>query len=152
VHESPSSFATYLQAAHNLQYDLGRLRPGHVLVVDDDADVRQTLAEGLRLAGFDVLEAETGAEGLQILREDARVGLVLLDLLMPGVDGWQFRDEQRIDPRLASVPTVITTGAPLDDVVDRELKADDYLLKPVGLEHLVSVVAHHVRHTDAVAA
>ncbi len=116
-----------------------------VLVVDDDAAVRETLSEGLRIAGFCVVEAGRGAEGLEILRNEPRIGLVLLDLLMPEMDGWRFRYEQRSDPRLASIPTIIATGAPLVEVIDGELRAADYLLKPIGLEHLVSVVAHYVR-------
>jgi CheY-like chemotaxis protein len=120
-------------------------QPGRVLLIDDDRDVREVLADGLRAAGFDVAEAATGAEGLRLLRNDTRVGLVLLDLMMPEMDGWRFRYEQRMDPRLAGIPTIITTGAPLGDVVDRELEASDYLLKPIGLQHLISVVAHYVR-------
>ena len=120
-----------------------------VLVIDDDEAVRETLADGLRQAGFDVLDSGNGAEALEILRNDGQIGLVLLDLLMPEMDGWRFRHEQRSDPRLAAIPTVVTTGAPLVEVVDRELRADDYLLKPIGLEHLVSVVAHYVRPTAA---
>ena len=136
----------YLEAAKTaplISDDEGR--PGRVLIIDDDLDVRETLAEGLRGAGFDVAEASSGAEGLRLLRTDAQVGLVLLDLMMPEMDGWRFRYEQRMDPRLAGIPTIITTGAPLGDVVDGELKANDYLLKPIGLQHLVSVVAHYVR-------
>ena len=142
-------YRNYLEAEQSGQgNDLKR--PGRVLLVDDDTAVRETLAEGLRLAGFDVAEAASGSEGLQILRKDPHIGMVLLDLLMPEMDGWRFRHEQRTDPRLASIPTVITTGAPLADVVDRELKAADYLMKPIGLEHLVSVVAHYVRpNTEA---
>lgn len=116
-----------------------------VLVIDDDAAVRETLADGLRRAGFDVLDTGSAAAGLEMLRNHQQIGLILLDLLMPDMDGWRFRDEQRNDPRFAAIPTVITTGAPLVEVVDQELKAHDYLLKPIGLGHLVSVVAHYVR-------
>jgi CheY-like chemotaxis protein len=116
-----------------------------VLVIDDDAAVRETLADGLRQAGFTVVDTGSGAAALELLRKDPRIGLILLDLFMPEMDGWRFRHEQRNDPRLAAIPTVITTGAALADVVDQELKAHDYLLKPIGLDHLVSVVAHYVR-------
>ena len=116
-----------------------------VLVIDDDAAVRETFTRGLRHAGFAVLATGSGAAALEILKNDPRIGLILLDLMMPGMDGWRFRSAQRTDARLAAIPTVVTTGAPLVEVVDQELKASDYLLKPVGLEHLVSVVAHYVR-------
>jgi two-component system, chemotaxis family, chemotaxis protein CheY len=148
VQDSLTPLLEYLDAAKAVHQDVTDGRPGRVLLIDDDAAVRETLAEGLRLAGFDVAEAASGADGLRILRTDAQVGLVLLDLMMPEMDGWRFRYEQRMDPRLAAVPTIITTGAPLADVVDGELKAQDYLLKPIGIQHLVSVVAHYVRPNE----
>jgi CheY-like chemotaxis protein len=136
-----------------------------VLVVDDDQAVREMFAQALRLAGFDVVEASTGAEALELLRssasaratadksgcadatadKNASIGVILLDLKMPDMDGWRFRLTQRADPRLAAIPTVITTGVPLSEVLDCDLKAADYLLKPVGVEHLISVVAHYVK-------
>ncbi len=145
MNDSLTPLLEYLEAAKASHFDLDRGRPGRVLIIDDDDAVRETLAEGLRLAGFDVSEAATGADGLHILRTDTQIGLVLLDLMMPEMDGWRFRYEQRMDPRLAAIPTIVTTGAPLAEVVDGELKAQDYLLKPIGLQHLVSVVAHYVR-------
>jgi CheY-like chemotaxis protein len=145
VHDSLTPLLEYLDAAKAVQYDLNEGRPARVLIIDDDAAVRETLAEGLRLAGFDVAEAGSGAEGLRLLRADTQIGLVLLDLMMPEMDGWRFRYEQRMEPRLAAIPTIVTTGAALADVVDGELKAQDYLLKPIGIQHLVSVVAHYVR-------
>ena len=151
MHDPLTPLLEYLDAAKGVHHDLTDGRPGRVLIIDDDAAVRETLAEGLRLAGFDVAEAASGADGLRVLRTDTQIGLVLLDLMMPEMDGWRFRYEQRMEPRLAAIPTIITTGAPLADVVDGELKAQDYLLKPIGLQHLVSVVAHYVRPGDGAA-
>ena len=116
-----------------------------VLLVDDDHAVREMFSQALRLAGFDVMEASTGGEAFELLRTNTQIGVILLDLKMPDMDGWRFRLAQRTDPRLAAIPTVITTGAPLAEVLDCDLKAADYLLKPVGLEHLISVVAHYVK-------
>ena len=62
---------------------------------------------------------------------------------MPGMDGWGFRREQRADPRLKDVPTVVVTGEPLARVVESELYANEYLLKPVGRDHLISVVSEY---------
>ena len=116
-----------------------------VLLVDDDPAVREMFCQALRLAGFDVIAASTGGAALELLRSDATIGVILLDLKMPDMDGWRFRLAQRTDPRMASIPTVIMTGAPLSEVLDCDLKAADYLLKPVGLEHLISVIAHYVK-------
>jgi CheY-like chemotaxis protein len=114
-----------------------------VLIVDDDECVRETFERLLQRAGFDVILAVGGAEGLKILREDRTIGLVILDLMMPGMDGWRFRHAQRSDPRLAAIPTVIVTGSPLANVVHEELQAADYLLKPVAGHHLLGVVGSY---------
>jgi CheY-like chemotaxis protein len=117
--------------------------PGRVLVVDDDEDVREVLKSFLTLAGFDVVEAGGGAEGLKLLRWDKTIRLVLLDLTMPEMDGWRFRHEQQSDPRLSQIPTIIVSGEPLAHIVDEELRAADYLSKPVGRDHLIGVVAKY---------
>jgi CheY-like chemotaxis protein len=116
---------------------------GRVLIVDDNDVLRSLFQRQLESDGFETVGAATGAAGLCRLRADARIGLVLLDLMMPNMDGWRFRREQAGDERLATIPTVIVTGAPLPTVIDAELRAADYLLKPVGREHLLSVVRHH---------
>ena len=116
-------------------------RSGAVLVVEDETNVRQTIARMLRLSGFSVIEAGDGDVAMQALRAGPAIALVLLDLNMDRMDGRQFRQLQLADPQLAGVPTVVLTGAPLVDVDDATLRADDYLLKPVGREHLVSVVS-----------
>lgn len=116
-------------------------RPGAVLVIEDDDSVRRAIAGMLRSSGFATLEAASGREGFEVLRTGPTVAMVLLDLHMAVMDGRAFRQLQLADPALAMIPTVILTGAPLADVDDATLRADDYLLKPVGREHLVSVVS-----------
>ena len=116
---------------------------GRILVVDDEAVMRLLFTRSLQSAGFDVVAAEGAPEGLQRLREDPSIRLVLLDLNMPGMDGWGFRREQRADPRLKDVPTVVVTGEPLARVVQSELYANEYLFKPVGRDHLISVVSEY---------
>jgi CheY-like chemotaxis protein len=92
--------------------DASRSR-NRVLVVDDDPVVRRMFQRSLDLAEFDVVVACNGAEGLTILREDDTIGLVLLDLTMPGMDGWAFLQEQRADSRSATIPTIILSGPTL---------------------------------------
>src|SRR5262249_27660442 len=82
---------------------------GCVLVVDDDADVRGMLAQVLELEGYDVVTAADGREALRRL-EERRPFLVLLDLMMPGMNGWQFRAEQLKQPGIADVPVVVLSG------------------------------------------
>lgn len=114
-----------------------------MLIVDDDERMRTMFSRSLGRAGFDVIVADDALVGLRRLREDPAIRLVLLDLNMPGVDGWQFRKEQRSNPEMRDVPTVIVTGAPLSEVCSVELHASEYLLKPVGHDHLVRVVSDY---------
>lgn len=115
-----------------------------VLIVDDDRSVRELFRRCLLLAGYDVSVASGGAEGLQALGTDPTIGLVLLDLDMPRIDGRRFREVQRTDPRLEAIPTVVITGTNLTDDVRRELRATDYLSKPVQREQLVALVERYL--------
>jgi CheY-like chemotaxis protein len=124
-------------------FDHPRRTAGRVLVVDDEEGIRVAVSRQLSFAGFDVVTAAGGAEALSTLRTDSSIRVVLLDMLMPDVDGWAFRREQLLDPRMAAVPAVVMTGAPLPSLVHDQLKASDYLVKPVGRDHLVSVVANY---------
>ncbi|HEX2688883.1 MAG TPA: response regulator [Kofleriaceae bacterium] len=108
-----------------------------MLVVEDDEDIRDVLATLLHESGYNVLIAKNGEEALQRLRsEPCRPCVILLDLWMPVMDGWQFRREQRKDSSLAAIPVVALSG---DDEA-RALNAAAYLGKPVQLQPLVSTV------------
>ena len=124
-------------------YDYPRRAPGRVLVVDDEEGIRVVMSKQLEYAGFDVITASSGAEALSVLRSDDTIRVVLLDMLMPDMDGWAFRRAQLIDQQLAPIPAVVMTGAPLPSLVHEQLQASDYLLKPVGRDHLVSVVSNY---------
>ena len=117
--------------------------PGRVLIIDDEPDVRELFRDILQGAGFDAVLAASGAEGLEILRADSRIRVVLLDLLMPEMDGWRFRHHQLSQPRYAAIPTVIVTGAPLGGAAHEQLQAADYLSKPVTRERLIGTVAKY---------
>lgn len=112
-----------------------------ILVVDDDADIRETVQVILELEGYQVVTAADGAEALARLRSgDALPSLILLDLMMPGMNGLQFCEERRGDPILARVPVVVVTGA--GAVVrekTREL-VEGILVKPVQMSDLLSMV------------
>jgi CheY-like chemotaxis protein len=112
----------------------------HVLVVDDEPAVCRLVQRTLERAGFPVVIANGGAEALELLRAHKEVGLILLDLVMPGMDGWRFRHAQQQDPRLAAIPTIIVTGAPLPPAVRDELQASEYIAKPFTPEQLVAAV------------
>ncbi|WP_437591904.1 response regulator [Sorangium sp. So ce1000] len=115
-----------------------------ILVVDDDPDIRETLAELLQEEGYAVASAAHGGEALSVLRTDPRPGLILLDLMMPIMDGWQFRAEQKKDPELAAIPVVIISATGRDEFVS-SLGAAQFLKKPINLEQLLAAVEQHCR-------
>jgi CheY-like chemotaxis protein len=124
-------------------YDYPRRGPGRVLVIDDDEGIRTVMQKQLTHAGFDVATAASGAEGLDLLRNEPTIRVIVLDMIMSEMDGWGFRQAQLSDETLAHIPAVILTGAPLPSLVHEQLKAADYLLKPVGRDHLISVVSNY---------
>lgn len=107
------------------------------MVVEDDADIRRGIADALELEGFEVLEAADGREALRRLRQNARPAAILLDLMMPGMNGWQFRDEQRRDPELADIPVIVVSARDRDDGI----QADGFVRKPFNLGALLDAVA-----------
>ena len=102
--------------------------PPRLLLVDDDADMREALAEALR-EGFEVALAADGEEGLRRLREGGRPCAILLDLLMPQMDGGEFLARLREQPEFADVPVVILTGI-ASSQLKRLLGAEAVFVKP----------------------
>jgi len=107
----------------------GRERRRRILVVEDDPDLRAALVDDLADSGAEVIEAVDGLDGLARMRE-VQPDVVVLDMLMPRMDGWQFRLVQRRDPNLSRTPVVAmsASGTPAAAAVD----ADAYLVKPFG--------------------
>jgi len=117
-----------------------------VLVVDDDADVRECIKDALEVEGYRVTGAANGKDALRLLKDDVvRPDIILLDIMMPEMDGWAFRAEQLKDPELASIPVLVFTayGSPKD--VARELHTAGFLRKPLRLEELLSAIAGAVQ-------
>ena len=109
-----------------------------VLLVDDDAAVRRTIARFLTFEGFAVVEASNGLEALAYLRTGAGASVIVLDLRMPVMDGWTFRREQRLDPMLEKIPVVVLSGADADRFP--ELEADAAFEKPVRMAQVAGAV------------
>ena len=115
----------------------------YVCVVDDDPDLRDALRLVLELRGYAVEEAEDGEAALTLLRERPQCCLVLLDLMMPGMNGWEFRKAQRQAPELASIPVLVLSAIrDLPQQAD-EIEAVACLSKPVDIDHLLEVVGRH---------
>lgn len=117
--------------------------PAHVLVVDDEDQIRSILATYLRADGYDVLEAATGAEGLALaMRND--VALVLLDIGLPDIDGLEVLRQLR---QSSDVYVVLVTARTeeIDRIVGLEVGADDYVTKPFSMKELLARIAALLR-------
>jgi len=108
-----------------------------VLVVDDESDIRQAVAEVLSYEGYQVLAACDGAEALAKARA-YHPELVLLDLMMPRMDGWEFRRAQKHDPEVSRIPVVVLSALGPDS-----LDAEGYVGKPFDVDELVSAVRRY---------
>jgi len=112
-----------------------------VLIVEDDAGIREAIAAVLADAGIPSSQVANGLEALELLGRDASPpDLILLDIMMPVMDGWTFRAKQREDPRLASIPVVIFTAHASARDVAEKMGAAAFLKKPVDLEALLATV------------
>jgi CheY-like chemotaxis protein len=113
----------------------------HILLVEDDFAIRETVAEILEAEGFHVTCARNGADALERLSQRAgRPGLILLDLMMPVMDGVEFRRAQALDPELATIPVVVLSASASHDFRVLNLLPGAYLTKPFELERLLATV------------
>ena len=120
-------------------------RADPVLVVEDNADVREGMRICLEQRGYAVATAGDGSEALQLLDAGLRPCLILLDLMMPKVDGFGFRREQLADPAKASIPVVLFSGMYDARMQCTVLGTLGYMQKPVDPERLLTLVAQHRR-------
>ena len=109
-----------------------------ILLVDDDPAMRRLPSVLLKREGFEILEASGGTEALEILKTETP-DLVLLDIMMPDMDGFEVCEAIRENPRTADIP-VIMLSAVSDQVRDSTIKVDDYLTKPFKPQELVPKV------------
>ena len=117
-----------------------------VLVVDDDRYVREATADLLEMEGYEVTVAEHGHAGLVLLGAGLRPAVIVLDLMMPMMNGWQFRCAQVRDPALADIPIVVTTAGQVDMHRFGAVFGDAPLLrKPVDGDALLASIADACR-------
>jgi CheY-like chemotaxis protein len=112
-----------------------------ILLIEDDPGLRDTLAEVLSERGYQVTCAADGVAALVELGEHPPPSVILLDLAMPVMDGWTFRAEQRRDPRIASIPTIVLSASlGADPRAVQGLDAAAALSKPFDLDTLLRAV------------
>lgn len=115
-----------------------------ILVVEDDSAIRTMLVEVLEDEGYPVAEASDGAEALTYLEQSPqRPCLIVLDLMMPRMNGWQFREIQREDPALSDIPVILLSARPDMSQHMATIGADAYIPKPVDLDMLIEVVQRY---------
>jgi CheY-like chemotaxis protein len=113
---------------------------GYILIVEDDDDIRDALAQILELEGYAVRQAANGREALDISAAQPTPILILLDLMMPVMDGWQFRAEQMKDPTLSKVPLVVISADASVHQKVASFGAASVLPKPISLDRLLRAV------------
>jgi two-component system response regulator MprA len=111
-------------------------RAPSIMIVEDDAAIRDALADGLEGEGFEIRVAEDGAQALALM-EQAHPSLILLDLMMPRMTGWQLMDEMRKSPELHDIPVVIVTAARYAGSVP---SGSPTFIKPLRLERLIQSI------------
>ena len=123
-----------------------------ILLVDDDDELRESIADGLEQAGFTVIRASDGADALGHLRSSNLPALVLLDLMMPGMNGWQLSEVMHADPVLAKIPIVALTATAVMDPESLHLAdAADWIAKPFDLNEVLEVIRPLLRERAATA-
>ena len=117
-----------------------------VLIIEDDEEVRNIAARVLELEGYRVLQAEDGEEGMRLVRE-SQVALVLLDLRLPGLDGWAVLEQIKSEPELSAISVIVFTASVGVPQHERALSmgAADYLVKPLSAAKLRKAVARILR-------
>jgi CheY-like chemotaxis protein len=119
-----------------------------ILLVDDDPAIRASFAEALEEEGFQVATAAHGQEALCYLRSMPTPRLIVLDLMMPVLDGWGFLNEQRDDPALRSIPVVVLSAHILSEREAAMLDVALYLRKPIKMLSLLMIVESYCRIDD----
>src|SRR5260221_12061719 len=126
-------------------------RRHRLLLVEDDQDIQTQLAELLEMEGFEVEVAGDGDEALALPRDGSSVDLIILDLMLPTRDGWEFRVAQRADPVLSTIPIIAMSAD--TSARARAIDADAYVPKPFEPEAMVAAVRsflgqRRAMHTD----
>lgn len=116
-----------------------------VLVIEDNAEVRHALVALLETDGYRVVEAADGVSALRLLRAaEVQPCLIVLDLMMPRMSGWDFRREQSNDRRFAAIPVVVVSADPLAVQAER-IGAAAVLSKPPDPQLLLELIGRHAR-------
>ena len=121
-----------------------------ILIVEDDEDIQQLVGFNLIKAGFLVEYADSGEQALDKINKNQYPDLILLDIMLPGMDGIEVCKALRIENQTAEIPVIMLTAKEeeVDKVLGLELGADDYITKPFGMRELIARVKANLRRID----
>ena len=125
-----------------------------ILIIEDDADIAESLEYNFKREGFRTMVAESGEKGLRLAQDEKHPPtLVLLDLMLPGMNGMELCNKLRREPLTEKIPVVILTAkaAESDKVAGLEIGADDYVVKPFSFKELIARVRAVLRRTEGEA-
>lgn len=112
--------------------------PATILLVDDDPAILDAVTDFLTEEGFKVVSAMNGAEGLSVLRAGLAADAILLDVMMPLMDGWDFRATQLADPALRDIPIVVISACGFaPETIRQQFRPYDVFAKPLELRHFL---------------
>jgi CheY-like chemotaxis protein len=114
-----------------------------ILLVEDDEDIRTDLKEMLEIRGYPTVTAANGLEALRCLEGPTLPVLIVLDLMMPVMDGWELRKVLLERPALATIPIVVLSGTASVHNEARDLGAVGYFTKPFSMGSLLETIGHH---------
>ena len=122
-----------------------------IVVIDDEADIREILGVNLKSEGYDVVSFSSGTSALEYLKKNPNADLIILDIMMEGIDGYEFCKIISGDKVLKKIPVMFLSAKAeeFDKVLGFELGGDDYLTKPFGMKELKSRVKALIRRTSA---
>ena len=112
-----------------------------ILVIDDDCQIRDTLATVLSLFSYDVVTAMDGQAGLEKLKSDHSFDLILLDLMMPNMTGFEFREKQLEIEALRFIPTIVMSSLPEVKEIAKKMQTKSFLNKPLDLDSLIMAIS-----------
>ena len=116
---------------------------GEVLIVEDDPEIRAGLRDLLADEGCTLVEAANGLQAIEYLKTGSRPKLIVLDLAMPVVNGWEFRIAQRANPAIAEIPVVILSARPEEAADLAWLGIADFFPKPIDVERFLGTIRQY---------
>lgn len=112
----------------------------NIVIIEDDPDLRETMQELLEIEGFSVLTAENGREGMKLIERDVHPCLILLDMMMPVMDGWEFLDTMQRERQALLAATRVAVVSAAADMTDMKQKYGCCVLrKPVSVDQLFAL-------------